>query len=382
MFMNVAITLSGERSRKLYDIFTETGYDTYQPVCIMETDSSLWDADASLPVVSFGKATQLYNSKKIDKFIIPSMQPDLISDVLNILNAYEIPIEDCLFAPVEVFLDDSLTAMERVSAIYNFSECRELPSMELHVIDNCNMRCKHCTMFAALAPPGSIDDFDSTVKGLSYLKKYFSHVHTFRVLGGEPFLNPRLYEYLDIIREKYPYTEIQLITNGTMLMDMSQVLINSIKNNHVTVYISFYKTLNIKADAIHDFLVQKGIQHSFTPPLHTFQNIYDAKGRSDALFTFNNCRWRIRGCATIKNTMIAPCFVPFAIKYFSDAFSLDIEQSGVIDLSEDGLSTYEIRRRLTQPFPLCRYCAPPGHSVKWEQLAAGSKPNIKDWCID
>lgn len=82
----------------------------------------------------------------------------------------------------------------------------------------CNLRCWHCS--CRLDKPGDYH-FMSEETWRAAFQVMNEVTPTCRVdlcLGGEPSLHPRLYEFLRIARELCPGAQIQMTTNGTMLM--------------------------------------------------------------------------------------------------------------------------------------------------------------------
>ena len=376
--MKVAVLSWGKESRKLYELLDRC--PEYFVVCAVEENSSKWGADqAGIPVVSSGKAACLFEDGEIDCFIMPSMEESYNLHLAKMLRTYHINVNKLLYAPVETLRNDLLSDEEKLSHICLFEDRTELETMEVHASDHCNLNCKNCSMFCGLVDKPVFPDYDEFEKGIDRLKTYFSHIKKFRVIGGEPLLNPELGRFLIKIRQTYPYTDIRLISNGILVMQMSEELIHTIKENDVTFIVTQYTALKASIDRIKAFLDDRGIKNIVTEAVLEFQKIYNAKGDSPIEENFYRCHWK-GSCATMYGTRIATCFPPFVLHYLSDAFSLNIPISGIIDLSGDGLSAKEIRKRMHTPFDLCRYCAPKGSWSDWEVMTKGSR-NLSEWSI-
>lgn len=377
--MNVAIITWGNESRVLYDLLYRNGYNI---LCIIEDNNKKWDMEYNgTPVVSSGKGVVMFETGRVEKFIVPSLDEQLNYRAAKMLSAYGVCLDNLLYAPIETLKEkEKLSDQEKIERICLYTKRTELETMEVHVAEHCNLNCKNCSMFCGLVEGGKFPDYLEFEKGITKLKEFFPHVKRFRIIGGEPLLNPELVNYIQLIRKVYPYTDIRLISNGMLVMKMSNSLIKTIIDNDVTFIVTQYISLKHSIDEINRFLSNTGMRYVVTEAVLEFQKIYNAEGNSDIEENFYRCHWK-GSCATMYGTMIATCYVPFVIHYLSDRFNLGIEESGKIDLMEEGLSTQEIVRRMHIPFDMCRYCAPKGNWVEWEQLENKKDTIIQDWSI-
>ncbi|MEQ8169187.1 MAG: radical SAM protein, partial [Candidatus Eremiobacterota bacterium] len=103
--------------------------------------------------------------------------------------------------------------------IHSISQFNILP-----VTSRCNFHCLFCSH--KQNPPGleilTIDDlkpseFEDIIDFLDPEKKVVIGESATRIIEGEPFLNPCLMDILFMLRKKFPYTQIQITTNGSLL---------------------------------------------------------------------------------------------------------------------------------------------------------------------
>lgn len=375
--MNVAIITWGDESRILYDLLHRNGYNI---VCIIEDNNCKWDLRyKEAPIVSSGKGAVMFEAGSIEKFIVPSLDEQLNYRAEKMISAYGIDLDNLLYAPIET-LKGKLSDGEKIAKICLYTERTELETMEIHVAEHCNLNCKNCSMFCGLVETCDFPCYQEFEEGIKQLKNFFPHIKKFRIIGGEPLLNPELDKYICLIRNVYPYTDIRLISNGILVTKMSDQLIQTIIDNDVTFIVTQYISLKHSIDEINRFLSKTGIRYIVTEAVLEFQKIYNALGDSDIDENFYRCHWK-GSCATMYGTKIATCYVPFVIHYFSDKFNLAIEETGKIDLMEEGLTAQEIIKRMHTPFDMCRYCAPKGNWTEWERLPDKSNTTIQDWSI-
>lgn len=375
--MNVAIITWGDENRILYDLLHRNGYNI---VCIIEDNNCKWDLRyKETPIVSSGKGAVMFEAGSIEKFIVPSLDEQLNYRAEKMISAYGIDLDNLLYAPIET-LKGKLSDGEKIAKICLYTERTELETMEIHVAEHCNLNCKNCSMFCGLVETCDFPCYQEFEEGIKQLKNFFPHIKKFRIIGGEPLLNPELDKYICLIRNVYPYTDIRLISNGILVTKMSDQLIQTIIDNDVTFIVTQYISLKHSIDEINRFLSKTGIRYIVTEAVLEFQKIYNALGDSDIDENFYRCHWK-GSCATMYGTKIATCYVPFVIHYFSDKFNLAIEETGKIDLMEEGLTAQEIIKRMHTPFDMCRYCAPKGNWTEWERLPDKNNTTIQDWSI-
>ncbi len=375
--MNVAIITWGDESRILCDLLHRNGYNI---VCIIEDNNCKWDLRyKEAPIVSSGKGAVMFEAGSIEKFIVPSLDEQLNYRAEKMISAYGIDLDNLLYAPIET-LKGELSDGEKIAKICLYTERTELETMEIHAAEHCNLNCKNCSMFCGLVETCDFPCYQEFEEGIKQLKNFFPHIKKFRIIGGEPLLNPELDKYIRLIRNVYPYTDIRLISNGILVTKMSDQLIQTIIDNDVTFIVTQYISLKHSIDEINRFLSKTGIRYIVTEAVLEFQKIYNALGDSDIDENFYRCHWK-GSCATMYGTKIATCYVPFVIHYLSDKFNLAIEETGKIDLMEEGLTAQEIIKRMHTPFDMCRYCAPKGNWTEWERLPDKNNTTIQDWSI-
>lgn len=379
--MKVAILTWNDRSKYLYELFSSS--ELYQVVAVLETDYHLWgdNVGKNHMVSSAGKVMNQYEKRAFEKFVLPSMDGGTDDVYRDLMEFYHVAEEDFLYAPNDIFCNPLLSEEEKLSRICLYRDNRELDSLEVHVADHCNLRCKNCTMMANLVEHPVFPDFEETMEGVRKARTFFDHVKIFRILGGEPLLNPELEKYIDSIREIYPYTDLRLVTNGCLIPAASRSLFECLRRNRVNLYISYYKISADYMEEVHAILNQWEISHYITKTVTSFQKVYNLAGDTDRDFSFESCIWRKHGCETLKGHEISVCFVPTVIHYLREHFHLDIPDDGRLDLFQPGLTTQEIRDFLSHPFETCRFCALRGHFEKWELLDRVTREELSSWSI-
>jgi organic radical activating enzyme len=87
--------------------------------------------------------------------------------------------------------------------------------LEIHAANSCNFTCESCSHFSNGGHKGIL----SVQEAESWMKKWNKRIDpkTFRILGGEPLINPNINEIIYLARECWAFSDITLVTNGFLL---------------------------------------------------------------------------------------------------------------------------------------------------------------------
>ncbi len=380
-----AVVVSNDNDEKIWELFNLSSQSYLEIAAYLDVKSQSWGGyyykgkPTGIKVVSVGRAIEMVHEGIADIILVYSCTTEY--DAYSFQNLIQFGVDEnkIWFVPYKFVFFGEQIDQHTINEITPYMKRRELETIELHAAEHCNLNCKFCSMFCGLVKEPAFPDYEKTKRGLEELKKYITHVKKVRIIGGEPLLNPELGRYIGLVRSLYPYTNIRLITNGILVKSMSESLIETIKRNDVEFIVTGYQPLMDKHEEIHEFLDVKGIRHSIGNLILEFQKIYDYRGVADAEINHSVCRWK-KSCATLYGGNLAPCFVPFVIHYLSDAFDLNVQQeSGILDLYAQEMSSEKIHRFFDTPFDLCRYCSDKRLFAKWERIQPEEITKIENW---
>ncbi len=313
----------------------------------------------------------LYQTKQIDGVVnLQSENPyyfNLLKQ-LGITELYMIP--HTLYCRQELGEDLTGDAIVR--------SCREalpeLMQLEVHLADHCNLNCKGCSHFSNLVPDAVFADKEQFKRDVLRLTHYFSQIHNFFLLGGEPLLNPDIRDFIDIVRGAFPYTNLILVTNGLLLPSLDEQLLHCFRENRVHISISDYSILDRgKIIAV----VQKyALSAELREGKECFSKYLNPKGDSDKMAVFHDCIRK--NCTFLAHGKIAACCQPFTVHYFNEYFGEHLPEDEGIDLYEEGLDGWEIQNRLITPLESCRFCAA---DVPFDWELSKAPFSKEDWCV-
>lgn len=324
---------------------------------------------------TLGETAAMYCDNKIDGVLNMHPENTYFFDVLEQCRIKDIYVIPDIFRKKEEMGED----ISNVKILFHYKDfLPELNQLEFHMADHCNLNCKGCTHFSNLVSEPKFADYNQFVKDIGQLAKYFSQIHSFYLLGGEPLLNPEIGEFVKVIRKEFPYTNIIIVTNGILLMTINEQLINILKENRVHISVSDYICLDHQK--IISFIQKHELSADLRIEKENFSKHINVNGNSDASEIFSQC-FR-KNCNFLDKGRIAACCQPFTAHYFNEYFGEHLPEcpkEDCIDLYEEDMDGWKIKKRLITPMKSCEYCTY-DVSYKWDRTKAPF--DKKDWCVE
>ena len=105
-----------------------------------------------------------------------------------------------------------------------------LPYVESMLVYPCNLKCVGCSTFSDLRRTGYV----TAKQGLEWLRPWSQRmeIHAWGAMGGEPLMNPQMYDWIVAVRDLLPDAQIRFVTNGLLLEKHWRIveLLNDIGN--------------------------------------------------------------------------------------------------------------------------------------------------------
>ena len=131
--------------------------------------------------------------------------------------------------------------------------------IDYHISHLCNLSCESCNHLT-----NSKHNKILTLKEIEndfllwYKKIQPCSIH---LLGGEPLLNPQIYEILELIRNYFKNSNIKLLTNGLLLHKYPNLPIY-LKNNNIFLKISLHgHNLNENLELVNQWVNKYDIKY-------------------------------------------------------------------------------------------------------------------------
>lgn len=251
-------------------------------------------------------------------------------------------------------------------------------TLEIHLADHCNINCKSCNHYSPLSGISFLDfkTFKSNISQLKGLRL------NFRLLGGEPLLNPNIENFIILLREYFANSKIEILTNGILLQEkktncLSPTFFNTCRKNEVSILITKYP-IPINYEKIIEKLTLENIRsevfgdHINKDGFFSFKLKNKKQNKSK---NFNRCN---EICLQLKDNKIFGCaqaaYIDILNKKFNSNFKITKEDYLEIDKIKNLRTLIKFRSKAK---PFCGYCEFPRKKIQWSI----SKKNLNEWIV-
>lgn len=126
----------------------------------------------------------------------------------------------------------------------NLTRQIELPFIDFDVTTYCNLHCEKCAKFIPYYETAQRIHYepDELIESLQKLLRYMDRIWVCSIIGGEPFLNPKLPEIIRFCSDCEKIVQADITTNGCVLP--KQEVLQALQNSRVFVRISNYGKLS------------------------------------------------------------------------------------------------------------------------------------------
>ena len=258
---------------------------------------------------------------------------------------------------------------------------RHLSYFVLNILDHCNLRCKGCDHFAAVAEERFVS-LNDIKKDLAQISKILNgDVARIGVMGGEPLLHPQLKDILIYTRLFFPKTLIQLVTNGLLLLRQDEEFWRICREQNIVIVNTKYP-INLDYEAIKETVAVHGVMFELYGGIRkitktSYKIPLDIEGRQDPKESFIEC-FHANTCPLLMEGKLYSCTVAPNVRHFNKRFGTHMELG-----DGDSLDIYSVKKAsellnfLSCPKPFCRHCDVSNRSYghKWEH----SRLEINEW---
>lgn len=281
---------------------------------------------------------------------------------------------------LKIFDDDGNIIGSRLRKLKFSDEKPSLHYVEIPITDRCNLNCKGCLFACNSVNKGEDVPLVQIEKDIIRLKELFFDIPWIRILGGEPLLHKKITDILQILRQSFPDTEIDLCTNGIMIPQMDKYFFDCLKKNGISIHISGYAPTMKLIGLIDNKLKEWNIDYTLLKrPM--FSKYYTAEATHDMDKNFKDCI--ASACFELYRGKISSCSAAIAFDKLNQQFGMHyniVSREDYYNLHDEKVSAWEIKASLDTASNICRYCNVKAmKEFKWE---IGLNPSIGDYLID
>lgn len=352
----------------------------YSVTCFL-TNKTEQSITFGLPVYQISESKQFYN-KVFDTILILDDMPYQNEFYYDLFNYGYENIYIMVKESSKLFNDKEIA--EECLQLYNLKEKPILKYIEMHVTDQCNLKCKGCTHFSSLFNNNETN-FENFCNDVNELSKRFN-IPIIRLMGGEALLVKSLDKYLEFIREKFPMSKIFVVSNGLLVPYMSEGVCDSFVKNNIVLNMTVYHPTYEKIELIERFLRNKKIIHFYGQGHKIYSPTDIIEYFHTCLTTDNNREIQDSGysecygkfCWMVRNGLIAKCCYPLLVYKLNEKYKTNfkVDSLDCYKLSEIN-DSWDLINKLSNAIPFCKYCSNESIDFKWCGLIF--EPSINDF---
>lgn len=260
---------------------------------------------------------------------------------------------------------------------------KKIETVELHIVEHCNLNCKGCGHFAPLAKEEflNLEEFKRDILRLSELTQ--GRLKQLVLLGGEPLLHPNCIDFCIEARKIFPNSIIRLVTNGLLLESQQKKIFENCSTYNILISSTKYPIDKINWANIEELLDKNNVKFEFYQgsgdnEKQFIKQITDINGLQNPKESFINCRHDDRSWFYLQHGFLYHCWVIPYSRHFEQYFNIKFERSKNDGINiHDAKDEQEILEFLSKPTEFCKYCKPKESKElnKWDY----SKQSISEW---
>lgn len=363
------------------DVVSKLLRDDYYSVICYLTNKTEQVYSNNLPVYRISEAKHLFNSVFDTILILDDMpyQSEFYYDLYmnNFDNVFIMTKESN-----NLFNGNKID--ENCLQVYNLQEKPILKYIEMHITDQCNLKCKGCTHFSSLFDKNETN-FENFCNDVDELSKRFN-IPIIRLMGGEALLIKDLYKYLNYIRQKFPQSKIFVVSNGLLVPKMSDEICEAFMKNNIVLNMTIYQPTYKQIENIEKFLSEKGITHFYGQGHKEYSRNDLIENFHTCLTADNNREIKDSGyskcygkyCWMLRNGLISKCCYPLLVYKLNEKYGTDfkVDSMDCYKLSEVN-NSWDLISKLSNSIPFCKYCSNQSIEFKWHGFVIN--PNLNDF---
>lgn len=254
----------------------------------------------------------------------------------------------------------------------------------LCITEYCSLRCKYCGEFIPYIKDPVHYPIDECVRPIERMAQVVEEINEVAVIGGEPFVHPKLAEICEGIARIDKVKKITLTGNGTVVP--SEMFFEKLASFHekIRIFISDYGKYTDKFEELKESCEKWGIrcEKRLTNEVWEKASVPEKKDRS--LIENRNLYATCNSCAVCSFMIQGRLYKCMAAGIGERLGIIPYEQRDSVDFSDMSVSLKELKQKFirymtaTKPLIACDYCEP-GERMKIEKA---EQIHEADWDLE
>lgn len=231
-----------------------------------------------------------------------------------------------------------------------------LKYLDVVVTEACSMKCQDCSNLMQYYTKPRHSDLDLLESAVDRVMDSIDWIYEFRVLGGEPFVNPKVHRVIRKLSSYQRVDKVVVYTNATIVPRGENL--ECLKHDKVVLDITNYGELSTRYDEMIATLEANGVTYLTKIPEWTDSGRIKYVERTDEQLDdmFRNCC--VNDILTLLNGRIYRC--PFSANG-TNLHAIPYDEADAVDLTGN-LSGAELRADIQRLYArsthltACRYC--------------------------
>lgn len=345
----------------------------------MGNEIPLENSDYGLKVISLAEFSKLYQAGECQKVLVPAAYHIFdLREIRGLLQGRRIKAEDIwamsynrLFAPHDA-------EGPGLESYVQFDLLEQLFHVDIHIVDHCNLSCEACAHFNNLVKESVIYPAEQVLSSLRRLKELCPSVTSFAILGGGPLLHPEWRKIVSCIRDIFPFSSIDFVTNALLAKKLNAQDAALFKQSRVNFSISLYPPLQNSVDTLVAHLRKIELPFKMTRI-----DYFERRLIHEKKFSAQRQHKKCGHDHCLRGTKIGYCVIALFTDYFNDYFDESkLPEDAGVDLFAVS-SGRDLIDKLSSPLELCKQCVGcEAGKLFWKPWEKSQNPQPSDWWIE
>lgn len=234
-------------------------------------------------------------------------------------------------------------------------------SIDVCMTTRCNLKCKGCGSLMPMYKHPEDVEIDLILHTLDRFFSVVDRVFRVNVIGGEPFLYPKMDQVIEYLNEKEQVVKVVVPTNGTVMPE-NENLYAALRNPKNHVRISHYEAYDKKAGKLLERLEKEGVYYTVKQFGTDTYLWYDFGGYEKRNRTVEELKNQYKTCAVEWMSLYRGKLYPCPRAAHSIDLGFQPAEGNYIDIVDENIPLEKLKSNLenfvyeTPYYPACERC--------------------------